>query len=221
MIYLEETLNLSPATPTTLDAFIEFAQDKLLSNYPEMGARLSAAWYSDVEYFRQVTQLLEFDDLNAFADYRNETSRNPTWQEIEAELSVLAPVRRYRLLEPLVPEFSTVFNKAIAASADTPLQTYMLAILEVAPGKMQSMVDGLATVAANGNLPIIMSFRPITGNPNEVIDVWKGSLQQAGYQRMNEDNSAAFGQEWWTNLRIMAPQERIVHTYTLPYSPLK
>ena len=220
MIYLEETLNLAPATPMSLDGFIDFAQDKLLTRYPETGARLSAAWYSEVEYFRQVTQLLEFDDLNAFADYRNELDRSSSWKEIEAELSARAPVRRYRLLEPLVPEFATVFNKAIAASRDTPLKTYMLAILEVAPGQMQNMVAGLASVAENGSLPIVMSFRPLTGNPNEVIDVWKGSLQQSGYQKMESDSSAGFNQEWWTNLLIMAPQERIVHAYTLPYSPL-
>ena len=149
MIYLEETLNLAPATPMSLDGFIDFAQDKLLTRYPETGARLSAAWYSEVEYFRQVTQLLEFDDLNAFADYRNELDRSSSWKEIEAELAARAPVRRYRLLEPLVPEFATVFNKAIAASRDTPLKTYMLAILEVAPGQMQNMVAGLASVAEN------------------------------------------------------------------------
>jgi len=220
MIYLEETLNLSPATPMSLDGFIDFAKDKLLPGYPDMGARLSAAWYSDVEYFHQVTQLLEFDDLSAFADYQKETSLSSSWQEIEAELSSLAPVRRYRLLEPLVPEFAAVFNKAIVASRDAPLKTYMLAILEVAPGQMQTMVAGLAAVAATGSLPIVMSFRPVTGNPNEVIDVWKGSLQQAPYQPMDSDGSSVFTEEVWTNLRIMAPQERIAHAYTLPYSPL-
>ena len=80
MIYLEETLNLAPATPMSLDGFIDFAQDKLLTRYPETGARLSAALYSEVEYFRQVTQLLEFDDLNAFADYRNELDRSSSWK---------------------------------------------------------------------------------------------------------------------------------------------
>ena len=97
MIYLEETLNLAPATPMSLDGFIDFAQDKLLTSYSETGARLSAAWYSDAEYYRQVTQLLEFDDLNAFAAYRNELDRGSSWKEIEAELSARAPVRRYRV----------------------------------------------------------------------------------------------------------------------------
>ncbi len=175
MIYLEETLNLQPATPNTLDNFIEFAQSDLIPSYHDLGTRLVAAWYSDIEMFHQVTQILEFEDLNAFGNYRASMMTDPQLQQLAGKLESFAPVRRYRLLEPLVPAFSSVLHKAISDSQDAPLGSYNLAILKVAATKMNDMVAGLAMVAESQALPIIMSWRPVAGNPNEIRDVWKGS----------------------------------------------
>lgn len=220
MIYLEETLNLQPATPDTLDKFIEFAQNDLVPSYHDLSARLVAAWFSDVEMWGQVTQILEFEDLNAFADYRSSLMTDTHWQQLAVKLESFAPVRRYRLLEPLVPAFSSVLHKAISDSQDTPLGSYNLAILKVAATKMTDMVTGLSMVAESQALPIIMSWRPVAGNPNEIIDVWKGSLQHSGYQTRERYYSMGLNDEWWRNLRVMAPEERLVSVYTLPHSPL-
>ena len=43
MIYLEETLNLLPATPETLDIFVELAQDRLVPLFKRFESRLVAA----------------------------------------------------------------------------------------------------------------------------------------------------------------------------------
>jgi hypothetical protein len=221
MIYLEETLNLHPATPDTLDKFIEFAQNDLVPSYRDLGTRLIAAWYSDIEMFHQVTQILEFEDLNAFGSYRSSMMTDTRGQQLTGELESFAPVRRYRLLEPLAPAFSPILHKAISDSQDTPLGSYNLAILKVAATKMDDMVAGLSMVAESEALPIIMSWRPVAGNPNEIIDVWKGSLQHSGYQSKEGYNAMGLNDEWWQNLRIMAPEERVVSVYTLPHSPLR
>ncbi|MDK1024538.1 MAG: hypothetical protein QGD92_09935 [Gammaproteobacteria bacterium] len=220
MIYLEETLNLQPATPDTLDNFIDFAQNDLIPAYHELSTRLVAAWYSNVEIFCQVTQILEFEDLNAFGNYRSSMMTETKWQQQGSELESFAPVRRYRLLEPLVPRFSSILHKAMSDSQDTPLGSYNLAILNVAATKMNDMISGLSAIAESEALPIIMSWRPVAGNPNEVIDLWKGSLQQSGYQKKESYNSIGLTDEWWQNLRIMAPEERLISVYTLPHSPL-
>ena len=57
MIYLEETFSLSPACPETLDSFVEFARESFVPVAQRLGARLVAAWFSNVELFSQATQI--------------------------------------------------------------------------------------------------------------------------------------------------------------------
>lgn len=217
MIYFEETLNLRPATPATLDAFIEFAQGDLVPAYEQRGARLVAAWFTHVQVFSQVTQVLEFDSLSDFGSFRAHILNDPALAAVRSRLDSLAPVRRERLLEPLVDTFVDILHDAIAESRAKPVRSYNLAILEVAPGRMEDMTSALADVAASRQLPIVMSWRQVAGDPNEIIDVWKGSLSQPGYR---PKDAGPFDDAWWTNLRSLAPEERLVPVYTLPYSPL-
>jgi len=214
MIYLEETFNLTPATPETLDVFVDFAQTKLVPASQNFGSRLVAAWCSDVEIFCQVTQIQEFDSLSAFEDFRLETGQDTKWKAIEARLHELAPQQRLRLLEPLGPVPPETLHAAISESQQAPLGAYSLAILEVAPGKMADFKAGLEQMAQL--LPIVASWRPITGKRNEVIDVWKRALRQEGYQPAKEDSK-----EFFRQLREVAPQEHLIPVYTLPYSMLK
>jgi hypothetical protein len=214
MIYLEETFNLTPATPETLDLFVDFAQTKLVPARQNLGSRLIAAWYSDVEVFCQVTQILEFDSLSAYEGFRLETDQNTKWKAIEDRLHELAPQQRLRLLEPLGPVPPETLHEAISESKQAPLRAYSLAILEVTPGKMSDFKAGLEQMAPV--LPIVASWRPITGKQNVVIDVWKGALRQEGYQPAKEDSK-----EFFRQLREVAPQEHLIPVYTLPYSMLK
>jgi NIPSNAP protein len=214
MIYLKETLNLAPASPETRDAYIEFAQADLLPTYERLGARLVGAWFSHVEWYGQITQVLEFDDLSAFQAFRTGAGTDARWQECECRVEQFAPQRSGQLLEPLGPIPPSTLHDAVRASRETPLTAYTFAVLEVAPGKMARFVTTLEAVREV--FPIIATWRAVAGNPNEVIDLWKGALGQEPYAAADERSKAFFGP-----LREMVPRERLVNLYSLPHSPLR
>jgi len=213
VVYLEETLNLSPACPETLDTFVEFAQEQLVPACQRLGPRLMVAWYSNVEMFSQVTQVFEFDSLGAFEAFRTKARHDRAWAEYEARLEELALERRSRLLEPVGPVPPETLHEAVVQSQQSPLGAYFLAVLEVAPGKMREFIAGLEASASV--LPIVASWRPITGKHNEVIDLWKGAMPQASYQPADEGTK-----EFFRALRQVAPRERLVPVSPLPYSQL-
>jgi hypothetical protein len=214
MIYLEETFNLKHASPEALDTFVEFAQKHLVPLCPELGARLVAAWTSSEEWFNQVKQVLEFDDMEALKAFRIKSSQNKAWGEYLAGLEELAPVRRSRLLEPLTAVPPEVLHRTITESRESPNQMYLLAILEVDRDKMSQFIEGLA--AGYEALPIIASWRPIGGSPNEVIDVWKSPPPETAYQPADD-----FSKEFFKQVRDVAPKERVIRVVALPYSPLR
>lgn len=213
MIYLEESLNLTPASPETLDAFVEFAQGRLVPAYQRLGARLVAAWYSDTESFCRVMHVLELDDLGAFGAFRAKASDDSAWAECESRLEELAPERSSRLMELLGPVPPETLHESAAQSQQSPLGVYSLAVLEVAPGKMPQFIAGLEASARM--LPIVASWRTIVGKHNEVTDVWKGAIRQSGYQPADEGAN-----QFFRGLRELAPRERLLPVFTLPYSPL-
>jgi len=213
MIYLEETFDLEPASPETCDRFVEFAQDSLLPAYQRLGARLAAAWTCDSERFGQVKQVLEFDDLGALGAFRHEASNDESWVACAATIEDLAPVRNSRLMESLGPIPPETTHAAAAESQSSPVGAYSLAILRVNPGMMSEFTKMLETVA--GTLPIVAAWRTIAGRSDEVTDVWKGAMGQGGYQPATEALKPFF-----RNLREIAPDERLLNVYPLPYSPL-
>ena len=214
MIYLEETYDLAPASPVTLDKLVALSQERLIKEYDALGARLIAAWYSDRQQFHQVTHVYELDSLSAFDQFREKGISDPSFQEGQALLEALAPLRETRLLEPLAPVWVEELRKAAAESQETPLQTYFLAVLETLPDKFNEITAGLAN--GPGALPIVASWRPITGKSNMFIDVWKSSLERKGYAPADDAMK-----DFFLRLREMAPKERVEHVLTLPYSPLR
>ncbi|KKM21852.1 hypothetical protein LCGC14_1631270 [marine sediment metagenome] len=217
MIYLEQTLNITPASPDIRDEYIKVAQELLVPACKRLGARLVAAWYGNYEWVFQTTQIFEFDDIEALKNFRINASQDREWGEYAAQLEVFSPERRTRLLEPVGAVPPEVLHKAIEESQKTPLKAYSMAILQVNPGKMVDFLAGLA--AGYKVFPIIASWRPIAGSPNEVIDLWKGdvlfSTEAMGYKPSGQSD------QWVRQLRENAPKERIIPLYTLPYSPLK
>lgn len=218
MIYVEETLNINPATQETRDSFIQVAQELLIPACERLGSRLVTAWYGNFEWFSQIIHVFEFDDMDSLKNFRKKTSQDKDWGEYTAQLEVFAPERRTRLLEPIGAVQPKILHEAIKESQKSPLKVYSMAILEVAPNQM---ADFIAAVGMGSKvLPIIASWRPIAGNPNQVIDLWKGdvlwSAEAWAYQPAIEAQK-----EMMRNLRIQAPKERIVPIYALPYSPLK
>ena len=214
MIYLEETFNLVPASPETMDTFVDFAQEELVCCYERLGARLVAAWYSDAEMFAQVMHVLEFHDLAALGAFRAEAAGDEGWMKCERRIEELAPERRSRLMEALGPIAPETLGGAAAESQKSPLGAYSLAMLEVMPGKMPQFIAALEASAKA--LPIVASWRTIVGKQNEVTDVWKGALRQSGYQRADEGTK-----QFFRSVRALAPRERLVIVYPLPYSPLR
>src|ERR1043166_6678297 len=136
MIYLKETLNLAPASPETRDAFIGFAQADLLPAYERLGARLVAAWFGHTEWYGQISQVLEFDDLSTFQTFRTGARTDAQWRECERRVEQFAPQRAAQLLEALGPIPPQTLHDAIRASSESPLNAYTFAVLEIAPGKM-------------------------------------------------------------------------------------
>lgn len=218
MIYLEETYNLAQASWEALDSFIEFTQKRLVPLCPEVGARLVAAWSSDVEWFCQVKQILEFNNMDALKEFRVKCSQNRAWGEYAARLEEHAPVRKSRLLEPLGVVSPKILHEEIAMSHVNPSGAHLHATLEVAPNKMGEFRDGLAET--NSALPkschIIASWKPVSGNPNEVIDIWKAPEPQKAYKPADEESK-----QFFRFVRQLAPKERAVRMITLPYSPLR
>jgi len=149
MIYLEETLNLVPASPETLDVFIEFAQEKHVPLCQRLGARLVAAWFGNVEWICPVTQVTEFDDMEALKAFRIRSCEDRAWGEYQARLEALAPERRSRLLEPLGPIPIESLHEAVSQSQQSPVGGYNLAILEVGADKMAQFKVALAERASS------------------------------------------------------------------------
>lgn len=214
MIYLEETLSLAPASPETLDTFVEFAQEQFVPVLERLGARLVAAWSSNAELFSQVTQILEFDDIEALKAFRVKSSQDSDWGRYLAGLEEFAPEQRSRLLEPLGPVPPATLHKAISDSQESPLGTYFLAVLEVAADNMGTFMAELDKQSKG--LPIAASWRPVAFKRNQVIDLWKGPARQSAYEPATD-----WSKEFFRMLRPIAPHEYVVPLVTLPYSPLR
>ena len=169
MIYLEETYDLVPASPVTLDKLVDLSQERLTKDYEALGASLIAAWYSDIKQYHQVTHIYELDSLSAFEIFREKGAADASFKECQTLLEELTPERQTRLLEPLAPVWAEALRKAAVESQQAPLKTYFLANLETAPGRFRDLAAGLET--GPGAFPIVASWRPITGKSNVIIDV--------------------------------------------------
>jgi len=194
--------------------FIKFAKKYLVPICDDVGARLIAAWSSYSEWFGQVTQIMEFDDIDSLKSFRLNTSQNSDWGEYIVGLEDFAPVRRSRLLEPIESVPPKVLHEAITKSQEKRLKVYGLAILQVTANKMDEMKKGLEL--SHKSLPIIASWRPVLGSPTEIIDLWATPLLPERYKRASQ-----IEKQFFKTVREMAPMERIVQIYMLPYSPLR
>ncbi len=214
MIYFEETLNLEPAAPLTMDKLVQYAQQELVPACRDYGIRILAAWYSHTEWFGQIRHVYEFENFAAFGEHWNNLKSDPRWIEIEKFMDDIAPQRSFNLLEDLGPIPAEVTEKVVQETAEKPLGVYSLAILHVVPGMMEQIKTGLAESA--GNLPIVARCRPVSGNKNVFIDVWKGPIGQEHYKPAEESSKSFF-----EPLRIVAPREKVISVYALPYSALR
>jgi hypothetical protein len=213
VIYLEQDFDLDPASPKTRDAFVELAEKTLVPAQARLGGRLVAAWFNHAEWYNQLKHIVEFDDLAAFAAFRDVARADEEWRECATRIEELAPRRSDALLEPLGPVEPARLHRAIEEAKEKPVGAHTFAILEVNAGAMDTFSGMLG--AAKDQLPILAAWRGITGNPNQVIDLWSGDTGRDRFRPANDAMNAFF-----EPLRKMAPRERMVSLFPLPYSPL-
>jgi len=215
VIYLKQDFDLHPASPGTRDRFVELAEKELVPAWQRLVARLVGGWSGNERWFCGITNILAFDDLAAFGEFRAAASADADWQECERRIEALTAQRFDELLEPFGPVEPEALDAAIEEAVSEPVGAHTFAILEVNPGMLSQFRTMLA--AAAGNLPIVAALSPVAGNPNQVIDLWKGALGQEGYRPASAKMEAGF----FAPLREIAPRERLVNLYPLPYSPLR
>ena len=213
MIYLEEKLNLDPASPEYLDNYVDIAQKILVPACKRLGSRLVVAWFSNIDWFCQVTQIMEFDDLESLKSFRKDSCQDSEWGEYLAYLEEFAPVRKSRLLEPFGPVPPKTLHDAIIESQEKPIKNISVAMLEMDLGKV---VETRSLIKRWSNrFPIIASWRLISGAPNSVIDIWKGNISPVEYTPSSEGMNQLLRE-----LREIIPKERLRTVNLLPFSQL-
>lgn len=215
MIFLKQTWNLHPASPATRDRFVEHAEKTVIPAWSSVGGALKGAFFSTEEWFFQVTHVVAFDDLAAFDRGRAEIEQGAEFAELRGTDEALAPERGSELLEDLGPVAAESLDAGIAKASEAPAGEYTFAILEVSPGRMEDFKKLLGAGAAQ--LPILASWRDVIGNPSRVIDLWRGNPGQTPYAPSNPAVEAGF----FGPLREVAPRERMMRLFPMPYSPLQ
>jgi hypothetical protein len=214
MLYLKTDFNIHPATPKTRDAFVALAENEIIPGLLRFGGRLVAGWFNHDEWFSQINHIVAFEDMASFERFRAESAEDAAWQACQKSINALVKTQRETLYESLGPVAEENLDAAIDAAQEKPEGVYTAAILQVESGRMPDFIQLLSAGAAN--LPILASWRPVAGDPNEVVDIWKGDTGAAAY-RPNSKGMEAF----FTPLRDIAPTERMVRFLPLPYSPLR
>jgi hypothetical protein len=215
VIHLQQDFDLHPASPRTRDAFVALATDALVPAAERHGARLIAAFFGNQDWFFRVTHFLELPSLAAFEIWRASLRADPAACDAAKRAEELAPVRREVLLESLGAIPDEALARGIERAKEKPQGIYTAAHLRIANGRMEDFTKMLG--ASGPHLPILTSWRPVAGDPDLVIDLWKGDVEQT-YARYApaDDRANAF----MDPLREVAPNERVVRYFPLPYSPL-
>ena len=104
----------------------------------------------------------------------------------------------------------------MADAEGQPQGVYTAAHLKVASGRMPDFEKLLGGAA--GSFPILASWRPVAGDPDLVVDLWKGDVERSVVPYAPADDAA---NAFMDPLREVAPNERIVRYFPLPYSPLR
>jgi hypothetical protein len=216
LIHLQQDFDLLPASPRTRDAFVDLARDRLVPAAERNGARLVGAFFGNQDWFFRVSHFLELPNLAAFESWRAAMRGDAMACDASREAEALAPQRNEVLLEPVGVIPQEALDRGIEDASGKPQGVYTAAHLKVAQGRMEDFEKLLG--AAGPSLPILTSWRPIAGDPNLVIDLWKGDVEKNfSTYAPADDASSAF----MDPLREVAPDERMVRYFPLPYSPLR
>jgi len=220
MYYLIEKLSLQVATPKNLDRFIEIESHQILPIYEQCSASLMASWISSAETLMQITNIFELAALDATVKIYDAINDNSTHKDARQLTRSLISETDWQLFHSCGQKFTEAFRQAVRSSHSAPLQSYTIATLELNRNKMPLLLP-TQEVAIDMGMPLIAFMKSVTGKHDQIIDIWKGDLQAAGYQPQAYYESIGMSEEWWDWIRDVGPKEKMIKVSVLPYSPLK
>lgn len=220
MIYLYETMQLDSATPSHMKQWIEYAREWILPLYTNYNGRLMAAWMCNAQTLFEITQIVEFEDPEkAMALLTKPNKTNSKIDEL-ATMNKIVPIRDRQIYASPNPVFSDAFQQAVQGSSMREKNKFTIAQLEGVHNKLAGLIQRNEGAIASG-MPLITTLISITGRQNRVLNIWKGDLNEPGYQPPDFYEAIGFGEDWWTWIRSVAPQEKLHTVSMLPYSPLQ
>ena len=220
MFYLIEKLNLQVATAKNLDRFIEIESNQILSVYEQCEAKLMASWICSAETLMQITNVFELKSLEATSKIYNALNDDSSFQDIVQLSNSLISETDWQLYRSCSQKFSKTFHQAVQASQSAPLKSYTVATLNMSRNKMPLFLPR-QEAAIDIGMPLIAFMKSVTGRHDQIVDIWKGDIQEAGYQTQDYYESIGMTEEWWDWIRTIAPKEKMVKVSMLPYSPLQ
>ena len=220
MFYLIEKLNLQVATAKNLDRFIEIESSQILSVYEQCEAKLMASWICSAETLMQITNVFELKALEATSKIYNALNDDSSFQDIVQLSNSLISETNWQLYRSCGQKFSKAFHQAVQASQSAPLKSYTVATLNMSRNKMPLFLPKQETAIDIG-VPLIAFMKSVTGRHDQIVDIWKGDIQETGYQTQDYYESIGMTEEWWNWIRDIAPKEKMVKVSMLPYSPLQ
>ena len=179
-----------------------------------------AAWISNTETLFQIMQVFELEAIESALKIHLSLNGDHSYEDLTTQLNSLVSETNWQFYQSVGPIFSEAFHQAIQASQSAPLKIYTISSLELNRAKMPIFIPKQEAAISIG-MPLIAFMKSITGRHDRVIDVWKGDLQEAGYQTQAYYDSLGMSEEWWDWIRDIAPKERMVRVNMLPYSPLQ
>ncbi len=220
MFYLIENLSLQVATPKNLDRFIEIESHLILTVYEQCNARLMASWICSAETLMQITNIFELESLDSTVKIYDAINDNSSNEDVIQLSHRLISQNDWQIFHSCGQKFTEAFHQAVLSSHSAPLQSYTVATLELNRNKMPLLLPKQETAIDIG-MPLIAFMKSVTGKHDQIIDIWKGDLQAAGYQTQAYYESIGMPEEWWDWIRDVAPKEKMFKVSVLPYSPLK
>ena len=218
MFYLIEKQHLKVASAKNLDRFVE--SNQMVSVYEACDAKLMASWICNAETLMQITNVFELASLESAIKIYNAFDIDSPFKE-EVQLSnTLISERFWQLFRSCGEKFTEAFHGAIQASQLSPLNSYTIATLHMRQNKLHSLLPK-QKAAIDIGMPLIAFMKSVTGRHDQIIDIWKGDLQAAGYQTQEYYDSIGMTEDWWDWIRDVAPKEKMVRVSMLPYSPLQ
>jgi hypothetical protein len=220
MFYLVEKLTLQAATPKNLDEFVEFESNQMLPVFHKCDANLMASWICSAESLMQITNVFELKCVESTYKIDDAFNSDSSIEDIVQSSNNLISKTQWQLYRSAGSKFSDAFHQAIEVSQSDPSKFYTVATLQMSRNKMPLLLPK-QEAAVDIGMPLIAFMRSVTGVHDEIVDIWKGDMQAAGYQTQAYYESIGMSEEWWDWIRDIAPQEKMVRVSVLPYSPLQ